>query len=238
VLLIPFLLIVYIFTGFPLHSIPVNRTVNNYIAKNYPGFDIVAGRTWYDWYDGKYITKIHDRNDNEIYFEVWYTKDLGIIDRYTYGYCWEKRIRKMITPLLEEKYGDKLTYNSMGHELFGFYVTVSGVNIGQQFDKDAPIRIEGNFSVAAKDTEPATLAAEFVKYRDFIEENDFSFESYLFRFRRSDGRHGLMIRVQTEQINDGLIGIIAYMQENLDERGSYYDGGRGLHYTDWSFIDG
>ena len=244
VLLTPVLFIGYMSAGAPFHSMPVNKIVREYVEQTYPGFDVVIDRTWYDWYDGKYVTRIIDKDDKDIYFEVWYITKTSqwnpthIIDRYTYGDFWEKRLKKMVTPLLEDEFGDELRYVVDGRELFGFYVVVSGVKIGQPFDKDAPVKIEGNFSVTVKDTEPATLAAEFVKYRDFIEKNDFAFTSYLFRFSRTDGRSGIHITLQTEYINDDLAGLIEYMQNNIDERGSYYDGDRGLHYTDWSFIHG
>jgi hypothetical protein len=233
-LLAPFLFIGYMFTGAPLHSMPVNKIVREYVDETYAGFDIVVGRTWYNWYSGKYVTKIHDRNDADIYFEIWYiTKTSSynpthIIDRYRYGYFWEQTFKKMITPLLEQEFGD---------ELISFYTVVGGVKTGQPFDKDAPISIQGNFSVTAQDTEPEALAAEFVKYRDFIEKNDFTFTSYLFRFRRTDGRSSIHITLQAEHINDDLAGLIDYMQNNLNEDGRYYGGKRGLHYRDWSFMD-
>ncbi|MCL2077357.1 MAG: hypothetical protein FWH08_03010 [Oscillospiraceae bacterium] len=52
----------YVLAGFPLHSIPVSKIVREYVAETYSEFDIVISRTWYDWYDGKYVTRIYDRN--------------------------------------------------------------------------------------------------------------------------------------------------------------------------------
>lgn len=233
--LTPCLLLGYVFAGFPIHAIHVNTVVKNYIAENYSDFNIKVGYPYYDWYDGKYVSKIYDKDDKEIYFEVWYSENwrthkMEITDRYTYGYSWEKRLKKMIFPLLEKEYGNESENVSMGHELFRFYVTVGGVEIGQLFDKDAPVKIEGNFFVVVKDTEPLTLAAEFVKYRDFIEKNDFIFESYNFSFHRTDNDSVLWVRVQAEHINNDLVTLIEYMQNNLDEGGSYYDGDRGLRY--------
>lgn len=71
VLLTPVLFMSYVFAGFPLHSMPVNKIVREYVADTYSEFDITVSRTRYDWYDGKYVTTIHDRNDKDIYFEVW-----------------------------------------------------------------------------------------------------------------------------------------------------------------------
>ena len=241
-LLTPVLFIGYMSAGAPIHSMPANRIVREYVAQTYSEFDVIVDRTWYDWYDGKYITRIFDKDDRDIYFEVWYITKISqwnpthIIDRYPYGDSWQTKLEKMITPLLEEEFGDVLRYVVDGHELFGFYVVVGGVNIGQPFDKDAPVEIEGNFSVSVKDTEPETLAAEFIKYRDFIEKNDFTFSSYLFRFTRPDDRGGIHINLRAEYINNDLAELIEYMQNNLDDRGSYYDGDSGLRYTDLSLI--
>jgi hypothetical protein len=237
IFLTPVLLIGYVITGFPFHAIPVNRTVREYIAEHYSELDYIrVGRTWYDWYDGHYKTRIHDKDDREIYFEIWNT-DRGITDRYIYGYCWQQRLKKMITPLLEEEFSDDLRYISGGRELFGFYVTVGGVKIGQPFDKDAAIRTEGNFAVTITNDEPETLAAEFMKYHNFIIANDYIFTSYLFRFWRTDGRSSIHIRVPAELINDDLTELIRYMQDNIDDRGSYYDS-LNLSYMDWSFVHG
>ncbi|MCL2254012.1 MAG: hypothetical protein FWC09_06155 [Lachnospiraceae bacterium] len=93
VLLTPVLFIGYMSAGAPFHSMLVNKIIREYVDRTYSEFDVVVSRTWYDWYDGKYVTNIYDRNDEDIFFEVWYS-DRGITDRYKYGYSWEKKNRK------------------------------------------------------------------------------------------------------------------------------------------------
>lgn len=66
----------------------------------------------------------------------------------------------------------------------------------------------------------------------FIEQSGFNFTSYNLIFSRTDGRNSIWVEVQAEHINDDLTELIEYMQKNLDERGSYYDAEKGLHYTD------
>ena len=97
-LLTPVLFMGYIYTGFLLHSISgsklipfVGETVREYVAETYADFNIVVGRTIFDWYDDKYITYVHDESDEDIYFEIWYITETSqynptnIIDRYDYG---------------------------------------------------------------------------------------------------------------------------------------------------------
>ena len=85
ILLTPVLIIWYVLAGSPLHSLPVNKTVKDYVSKNYSEYNVVVSRTWYDWYDGKYVTQIHEINNKDRYFEVWYSKNRGITDRFNYG---------------------------------------------------------------------------------------------------------------------------------------------------------
>ena len=91
VLLTPVLFIGYMSAGAPLHSMFVNRIVREYVAETYSDFDVMVSRTRYNWYGDVYETKIHDRSDEDIYFEIWYITKTSqynpthIIDRYTYG---------------------------------------------------------------------------------------------------------------------------------------------------------
>lgn len=230
VLMAPALIVVYINFGAPLHSFPVNRKVRQYVAETYPDteFDLVVGRTRRAWDGGTYRTRIFDRNNRNIYFEIWYTRERGISDRYTNGGFWNQTYNYMVRPLLDEEFG----------EFFGFFAIVNGVQVGQPFHKDAPVRTEAHLSVTVKDIEAATLAAEVVRFSDFLEQNNFSFMIYIFRFGRTDGGYGIHIRVPTEYINDNLPELIKYMQSNLNEYGIYHDRQRGIRYTDGSFIHG
>jgi|GEM_PF-1645145 len=224
VLLTPVLFIGYVFSGFRFYSIPVNIKVKNYVAKTYSEFDVTVGRTWYDWYDGTYVTKVFDKNDKDIYFEIWYY-DREITDRYTYGEFWELKFKKMLSPLLEEEFKD---------ELIAFRVSVSGIEIGQQFSKDAPVKKTAYISVTPEDTEPSFMAEMMMKYYEFIEQNGFAFKSYSFYFRRIDGRNGIKIEVRADYFNDDLTELIEEMRGLVNERGSYYDHDRGLWYEDFA----
>jgi len=216
------LFIGYVFAGFPL-SILVNKIVKDYVSETYSEFDVTADPARYDWYDGKYIAKVYDRSDKEIYFEVWYIKDRGIEDRYTYGEFWGRKFKKMLMPLLKEEFSD---------EFVSFYVSISGIKIGQLFDKDASVIKKANIVLIQKDTEPSTLADQFVKYNNFMEKNGFNFTSYNLIFRRTDGGSSIWVKVRREHINNGLAELIEYMQGNLDERGWYFDSSNGLRYRD------
>ena len=222
VLLAPVLFVGYVLAGFPIHSIFVHQKVADYVAETYSEFDVVLDRTWYDWYDGKYVTEIRDRDDKNVFFEVWYDKDDGITDRYDYGEFWEKKIKAMLTPLLEEEFGD---------ELDSFYVSIEGgVEIGQIFDKDAPIDKQANIVLVQKDTSPEAVAEQFIKYRGFIEKAGFIFTSYNFIFCPSHDQGGIWVEVSTEYINDDLPELIEYMQKKSGKHGHFYDDERGLSY--------
>jgi len=91
-LLTPVLIMGYLFAGAPLHSLPVNRIVREYVAETHYQFDLVIGRTRYSIESGgnQYRTIIHYRNDREIYFEVWYTRRSGINDRFFHSSNWRQ----------------------------------------------------------------------------------------------------------------------------------------------------
>jgi hypothetical protein len=215
VVLIPVLLVGYILIGSPIHSIPVSMKVKDYIAENYSLLDLKVGGTHYNWYDNIYITRVFYNNDSDIYFEVWYSSNSGITDRYFYGNFPASYVELVLIPLIEERFGD---------ELKSFII---GKCRKRVFIVKEPAYFEN--------AEAEFLAAKMIEYRDFIEQNGFSFESYSIRFRRTNNSGSVVVEVRAQYINDELIELIEEMQENVNpSSGTFVDSRAGLRYEDFS----
>jgi len=230
VLLIPFLFFTNYGFGKPINSFFVNSKFKKYVKENYSTSSFKVDYPFYHWYDGIYLSKVFPdykwygnyysskmfpKNDESDYFELVYF-DGKISDKY--GELWDRTFRKLLTPVLEEEFGDSFVRVLV-------FVNGSEIEKGQRFDKHLPIFKTADIGLAVKDIEPATLAEEIIKCRSIIEQNDFDFTRYRFAFFIKDKCHVSINYLESKHINDELVLLIKEMQENRDARGYYSKNG-------------
>jgi hypothetical protein len=219
----PVFFVGYTFFGRVVHSIPVARRVQLYVAEVYSDFDLVVGRTAYSWKGGSFDTPVFCRNNRDISFSIWYTPERGIIDRFSLGEFWTGTLYHMLTPLLEDEFGE---------DFRRFYATVQGgLHAGMAFDKNADVRMTANIIISVPDTCPDTFAQAFRRYYEFISGLGFNFSQYQLIFRKTGVNS--WVTVPAEYINDGLAEWIYYMRDNLNERGSFSDSDRSRNLRYW-----
>jgi len=69
ILFVPFLFIMEMFFGL-LRNPLANMRVRRYIAQHYSDFDLRVGRSSYDFKDVSFNTRVYDRNNRDIHFNV------------------------------------------------------------------------------------------------------------------------------------------------------------------------
>ena len=217
----------YAFMGAPIHSAFVNRTVRAYVAEVYSDFDLIVGRTRLTISLGgaMYQTRIHCANNRQFYFLIWYTRSGGLRDRCTMSRFWESQYMSTLRPLIDTQFGD---------DIWTAYMTIDrGQRIGEKFDMHAPgSETTINIGVAnIADMEATTIAAEFRRFHLFLMGLGYYFTNYHLLIRRPEGGRNLWIRVRAEYINDELSTLIEYMRSNVNERGAYNGGQRGISYS-------
>lgn len=228
ILLVPGLFILDAFIGlirFPF----ANWRIRSYVARNYADFDLTVNRPYFDFKSGNFHALIQDSNNPDISFRITHRRGGEIHDRFTAGTFWAGTLDYMLTPLLEGEFSDefhRVTPRIDGVQA-GFTSQVSGVQVGQPFDKAADVEKTARIIVVTESADPETLAAKISRYHEFISQNGFNFERYRFHFRyenappvRRDERV-IEITVISERINDDLPAMIEHARSNRDQNGVF-----------------
>ena len=226
ILFAPFLFVVEGFTGM-IRSPFVNRRVRAYVAEHYVDFDLTVGCTGFSLKDGIFGTRIYDRNNPDISFRI--NVHNGVInDTFRSGTFWEGTLNHMLTPLLEEKFGD---------EFLRFTSGIRGVRIAQQFDLDANVEKTARIAVATENADPETLATQLSRYHEFFLQNGFIFLRYTFHFHYENAppirgsERVIDITIPPELISTNLPMLIEYARENRNQNGVFFDNEIDFRYV-------
>ena len=153
-----------------------------------------------------------------------------IRDGFTGGAFWARTLNHMLTPLLEEEFGDefhRFTPSVAGVQA-GFTSSVVGVQVGQPFDLTADVEKTARIIVVTESADPDILAAKISRYHAFISQNDFNFVQYMFHFQYANAppirgsERVIDISVQPELINDDLPARIEYARNNRNQNGVFH----------------
>jgi len=226
VLLVPFLFIVEGLTGL-MRSPFVYWRIRTYVARNYADFDLTVGRPSFNFKSNWFSVQVRDSNNPDIYFRI--TRGGGEIrDGFTGGSFWAGTLNYMLTPLLEDEFGDGF---------YSFTSSVMGVEAGQPFDMAADVEKSARITVIAESADPEAIAAQILRYYEFVIQSGFSFASYSFRFQyanappiRGDERV-IEITVLPWLVYDGLPALIKHARDNRNRSGVYVDSGIGFRYV-------
>jgi len=223
ILLVPFVFIVELFTGW-LRSPFVQIYIRSYIARNYADFDLVVNRPSLHFELQTFTSRVQDRNNPNLRFSVSLDNG-GLHDSFTSGAFWSGILDPMLTPLLEEEFGD---------EFHLFTSSISGVQVGQAFDLTADnLRIRSRITIATECSAPETLTAKIMRYHAFIIENGFYFTEHSFSFVYPGYERSITITISPQIINDDLPARIEHARNNRNQNGVYQSG--NFNYT--SYVD-
>ena len=229
ILLAPCLFAVDMFSGifrFPLARWQVHR----YVAVYYADFDLTVGRMRFDFKNGDFNVNIYDSNNSDIWFNIRRVNVREIRDGFTSGVFWARTLNHMLTPLLEEEFGDefhRLTPSIAGVQA-GFTSSVVGVQVGQLFDLTADVEKTARIIVVTESADPDILVAKISRYHAFILQNGFNFAQYMFHFQYANAppirgsERVIDVSVQPELIYDGLPARIQYARNNRNQNGVFY----------------
>ena len=237
VLLVPFLFIFETFSGL-IRSPLVSLRVRSYVARHYADFNLRVGRTQFNFKDQYFSTEIHDRNNPDIYFNISvYNGEIN--DDFTRGKFWARTIDHMLTPLLEEEFGDefhRFTPSIAGVQT-GFTSSVAGVQIGQPFELTANVEITARIIMVTESADPEILMEKISRCHAFILQNGFDFAEYMFHFQYANAppirgnERVIDISLPPELINDELPALIKHARNNRNQSGVYYDNSIGFRYV-------
>ena len=220
IILLPFLLVIA-FLSRPLSSFFVNRTIHAYVAEHYADFDLTVGRTQWNFKDEGFGTNIYYRNNDEIFFRIFYTRQTGIVDRYVHGDFWARHLRVTHLPHIKSHFGATLRH---------FEVSVRGLQVGEMPSQNVNLEVMAHVQLYAQNLTPASIAETFLQTQEILQESDIPFTDYRIEFFLPDRSHIATILLHTRHIHADLPALIAYLQDNLDENASYVDRERGISY--------
>jgi len=218
-LFVPIVFIIELFTGL-IRTPFVQLYFRSYIARNYADFDLVIGRPSLHFQLQTFISQIHDRNNPSLRFTLS-LDTYGLRDSFTSGYFWSRTLDYILTPLLEEEFGD---------EFYRFSSTISGVQNGQPFDLTANNihTLTSTITIITECYAPETLTEKIMRYHAFIIENGFRFTELRFNFIHPDYGfdHRVFIRITSPQIiNEDLHSRIEHAHNNRNQHGGSFQGG-------------
>jgi hypothetical protein len=217
-----FLLLVFLGFGNPIAVFFVKGKMEAYAADKYSEYDLQVDNLRYDWKTRAYKSEFVEKNDGNIYFEVFYYSghDGGFRDSYETDVLsgwnttreWQQTFTTVMTPILQKELADNF---------ISMYVSLrEQVGNGQPFDKDFPVSKDITLTLAVEDIEPSTLSNVIIKCRDVIHQNGFNFSLYNFKFEVENSNNGADIfNLKPEYINDELVLMIEDMQDIFDSNG-------------------
>jgi len=228
ILLVPFLFVFETFTGL-MRSPFVSLRVRSYVARHYADYDLRVGRTTYHLKNVVFNTQVHDRNNPDISFSIS-VHNGKISDGFTSGGFWARTLDRMLTPLLEEEFGDEFhrVTPSIAGVRAGFTSRITGVKIGQPFDLTADVKITARIIITTESAEPEILAEKISRYHAFTSQNGFNFSEYLFHFQYANAppirgnQRVIDISLLPELINDDLPALIEHAHNNRNENGVFH----------------
>ena len=220
IMLLPFLLIIGFFTR-PISSFLVNRTIQTYVAEHYAELDLTVGLTWWSLKGEGFDTHIYYRNNDEIFFRIFYTRQTGISDGYVNGDFWARYLRVTHLPHIEAHFGDTLRR---------FEASVRGLQVGEMPSQNVNLEVTARIRLFIENLEPASIAEKFLQAHEILQESDIPFTEYRIEFFAADRSHIATILLHARHINADLPALIAYLQDNLDENARYVDRENGASY--------
>jgi hypothetical protein len=222
--LLPVLFVSSFLFGRPVVSLFINRKVQAHVVEHYYDFDLIVGRTWWDFKNDDYNTRVYYRNNNEFYFMIRYTNQRGIMDEYTRGDFWAKQLRVTYLPYMEEHFGDELRF---------FHVSVNGLQVGEMPSQGTSLDVLAWVNFIIESPDPITIAEKFLHSQEILQQSEIPFTAYRIEFFLPNGRARRPIAyvyLHTRHIDENLPVLIKYLQDNLDENGHYIDRERGMVY--------
>jgi len=217
ILLMPFLFVLEFIIA-PIRTPFVHFRVCTYVARYYSDFDLTVNRPTLNFLNNQFTSQIHERNNPDIYFRITHTRG-KLRDGFTSGSFWAGTLNYMLSPLLEEKFGE---------EFYSFIPQVAGVQVGQPFDKTADVDKTARIIVTTESAAPEALSALLSRYHEFFSQHGFNFTQYTFRIHYENappirgGERAIDITIQNRLINDEIPAMIEYARNNRNHNGVYH----------------
>ena len=229
ILLSPCLFVVDMFTG--IFRMPIaSWQVRRYVAVNYADFNLRIGRMRFDFKSNAFNVNIYDSNNSDIWFNIRRENMREIRDGFISGSFWARTLDHMLTPLLEEEFGDEFHRDtvSIAGVRTGFTSSVSGVQVGQPFDLTADVEKTARIIITTESADPEVLAALLSRYYSFISQNGFNFSHYIFHFQYANAppirgsERVIDISLSPELIDADLPARIEHARNSRNQNGVFH----------------